>query len=466
MDMYDKRGICATVLRASSRFELGRNAAVASGARVRWAVRLLSRWARRHPERMETLAGAPRDRGTTPGSEELDGLALGLSMHPDDLMRARAFMESLAAPNCTNFGAVPPATPGDDVMVSWNFDASSILKVLMGGFPLYIREVEGTIPCVCLGVPALFGIGVLNAEGLCCVVNAVAMTDDGDGLSPFELNNLAMETCSSVDDAARLFADGPRRATWSMTLGMLMNWNTIWADRSGGMAVFEYSHNHFHSEPVGPGGVLASANHHQFLDRSLSGSVDPGDQEMIAGSYCRLARMWALLSEHHGRIDPVAARAITSDHVPDYSPLRRFGIERRWWEEMIDDSTICAHPWNLRRHLMRGEIAAALLEASVSVTLYSLQVQPRSFVIWHTNGNPCRAQATPTYWGKLLGAAGASYPGGLPVADRASIRVQERRRGMFREGMGFLESQLTRGWCHLVELVERANLSKVKTRRP
>lgn len=450
-------------LYGKDRFELGANAALSSGATVSRLIKVLSRWARRRPvllERAAMDAQSRLKRASRYRSEsirEMEGLSGGLGISLEDLLAARSIIESCAATRCTNFGAVPPATVGDDIIVSWNLDAAFVLKLLMGRFPLYVRELEGSIPYLCLGVPALSGIGILNAEGLCCVINAVPMTDDGEGFTPFELNNRAMETCSTVDEAAGIFEEGPRQATWSISLGMLMNWNMIWADMSGGLSVFEYSHNHFHREKSGKEGVIASANHHRFLDRGLSGSFDPTSLELIAGSYSRLARMEALLRDYHGRIDPRVAKLITSDHLPDYSLLREFDVEREWWEEKVDDSTICAHAWNFKKHLLKGEFEAALTEVSISRTLYSIQVQPRSMTVWFTGGFPCRNPSRPFYWGKMLGSAVEHYPPAVETSGLPGRQKERVRRGMFRSGAGPVEAFLTRVWMGLLHKVEEIN---------
>jgi len=440
-------------LYGKDRFELGASAALTSGSMIKSLVRSLSRWARRHPEKLLSQE-PPKD------ISELEGLARGLGIATEDLFCARMLIESLAVPQCTNFGAVPPATKDDDIMVSWNFDAPLILKMIMGRFPLYVRELEGTIPYLCLGAPAVFGIGILNAEGLSCVVNAVGVTDAGEGYSQFELNNRAMETCTTVSEAAEVFSEGPRQATKSIAMGMLMNWNMIWADRHGSLSVFENSHSHFYEQPAGAEGIIASANHHQFLDRDLSGSCDPSTLDLLAGSYSRLARMWALLREHHGLIEPRVANLIVSDHRPDYSLLAEFGIERQWWEEKVDDSTICAHAWNMKKHLLKGEFELALTEWGISTTLYSLQVQPLSMTVWFTNGQPCRNLTTPVYWGKMLGAEVERYPGAVDPADLSRREKERSRRGVFREDASPGEARFNRAWFGVTEAVEKLCFKK------
>ena len=78
-----------------------------------------------------------------------------------------------------------------------------------------------------------------------------------------------------------------------------MNLNCIWGDLNGSGLAIEHSANHieYHGDE---NGILAITNHHQFLDRRLTGSPDPDRQAAIAGSFCRLGRMWNLLREHYG----------------------------------------------------------------------------------------------------------------------------------------------------------------------
>lgn len=449
-------------IHARDNYGMGAAAAVCSGRLIRASLGLLSRWARGNPGRLEQVVRESRSRArfiqkNVPGRmSELRGLADGLSMHPDDLITARVIMESLAVRGCTNFGAVPPATAGDDVMVSWNFDVPPYLKLLMGRFPLFVRDLEGKAPYVCLGVPALFGIGILNAEGLCCVVNAVGFTDNGDGFTPFELNNMAMESCSTVDEASQVFERGPRGAINALTAGILMNWNMIWADKSGGLSVIEYSHNHFNQQRAGEDGIMASTNHHQFLDRSLTGSVDPVSQGLITGSYSRLARMYSLLRQNHGSIDPLVARRTVSDHIPDYSLLEGFGILRRWWQRMPDDCTICAHPWNLGHHLRRGDILGAFVEINVSTTVYSLQIQPKSSTVWLTNGQPCRTPTTPYDFSGLLGSTAKALV--EPVLEPPAPRVERKKRSMFSQDSPPLQAFLTRSWNRVLAWLEKLDI--------
>ncbi len=393
------------VIEAASHYDYGRKVGAGFGPAYR---RLVSR-ARPLPADALRRRRAALEEAYPQALERMEGLAraAGLERERDRLLSAGPG-NPVRLSGCTNFAAVPPATRDGQVYVSWNMDLPGFFRLVMGRFPLYLRRIAGCRPYVCVGSPLLFGMGVMNSDGLCAAINAVGMTDAGEGLMAFELNNLMMETCSTLGEALDVARSSERQIVPGIMSSMLLNMNTLMADKSGEAALLEYSHNHLEAtSAAGHRGVLASANHHQFLDRGLSGGADPSVQPEIAGSYARVARMWELLDLHHGRISPAAAEAITSDHGAAYEALREFGMEPAWYGERVDDSTICAHPWNFWRHLGRGEVAEAFTERLVSMTLYRFLMEPRRCTIWFGRGYPCRGKYRPLWVGDLLEMDGA-----------------------------------------------------------
>ncbi|MEW6555245.1 MAG: C45 family autoproteolytic acyltransferase/hydrolase [Actinomycetota bacterium] len=335
--------------------------------------------------------------------ERICGLARAIGADPVDVAMGELALASCAGTGCTNFTAVPPATCDGKVYVSWNFDLPPWFRTIVGRMPLYVRDIAGCKPYVCMGLPVLFGIGVMNGDGLSSCVNSVGAMDSGEGLTFFELNNLAMETQSTVDGAVGVWRDNPREVVPGLAIAIIMNANSIFADANGDAAVIEHSHNHMAVEKAaGHGGVLASANHHQFLDRSLSGGAVPGIEPLITGSYARLARMWELLERFKGNIDLAAVRMITTDHGLNYSTLGEFGIEPSIYGERVDDATICCHPWNFFRHLRRLELVEAMVEMNVARTLNNILMDPGRCTIYITPGNPCRKQYVPVWVGDAL----------------------------------------------------------------
>lgn len=335
--------------------------------------------------------------------ERVRGLARALGAGTREVMAGGLALASTASTGCTNFAAVPPATSDGKAYVSWNFDLPPWVRLIVGRMPLYVRDIAGRKPYVCMGLPVLFGIGVMNGDGLSSCVNSVGAMDAGEGLTFFELNNLAMETQSTVDGAVSVWRDNPREVVPGLATSIIMNANNIFADMNGEAVVIEHSHNHMAVEKASDhGGVLASTNHHQFLDRSLSGGADPVIEPMITGSYARLARMWELLETFKGNIDRRTARIITTDHELNYSTLGEFGIERSYYDERIDDATICCHPWNFFRHLRRRELVEAMVEINVAKTLNNFLMDPGRCTIYVTPGNPCRKQYVPVWVGDAL----------------------------------------------------------------
>jgi hypothetical protein len=335
--------------------------------------------------------------------ERIGGMARALGIEAREVAMGGLALASLTATGCTNFTAVPPATSDGKVYVSWNFDLPPWFRMIVGRMPLYVRDIAGSKPYVCMGLPVLFGIGIMNGDGLSSCVNSVGAMDSGEGLTFFELNNLAMETQSTVDGAVSVWRDNPREVVPGLAIAIIMNANNIFADINGDAAVIEHSHHHLAVEKAaGHGGVLASANHHQFLDRSLSGGADPSIEPLITGSYARLARMWELLESFKEHIDLSTIRMITTDHGLNYSTLAEFGIERSYYDERIDDATICCHPWNFFRHLRRLELVEALVEVNVARTLNNILMDPSRCTIYITAGNPCRKQYVPVWVGDAL----------------------------------------------------------------
>ncbi len=334
----------------------------------------------------------------------LEGLARAVGEERDHVLAGSLGFASQFRAACTNFAAVPPATLDDQVYASWNFDLSPAFRLLMGKTPLYVRDIDGCKPYLCLGFPPLFGIGIMNGDGLSSCVNSVGAMDGGEGLTFFELNNLAMESQSTVDGAVSVWKENPRELVPGLAIAILLNSNNIFVDVQGDAAVLEYSHNHMAVQKAAErNGILASANHHQFLDRALSGGADPHIEPVITGSYARLDRMYELLERCHGRINPHVAKAINSDHGLNYTGLARdWGITRAWYEEIVDDATICCHPFNFFRHLKRREINSAFVEMQTANTLYSMLMEPKRCTVWFISGKPCKNQYVPIWLGDVL----------------------------------------------------------------
>ena len=361
--------------------------------------------------------------------ERLSGLSDALGIPLVDIVAITMFLPSLTRMGCTTTALAPPATNDGQIYTSWNMDVLDPLLLI--GIPsriplpanlvLFVQDIPGYNKCVVLGIPLIFGIDLLNDKGLTYVANAIGMTDGSDeGLTDFELNNLAMETCSSVDDVVALYERTPKYSCAGYSAGIFMNMNTIWTDPSGNMVGIEHSGHHMVTH-YGKDHILASTNHHQYLDRSLSGSPTPLEQKAIAGSYARLGRAWELLEDNCGEIDLDFMKSFTADHERNYTLLREFGDYRE--DKPVDDDTICCHYWNMPGYLMNRDIGSATDCFLAGTTIFSIIMQPDEFTIWFCPGRPCTFPYIPLYFADLLGVEGPSYTSGVgpePVTQIAN----------------------------------------------
>jgi len=419
------------ILRADSDYQLGKIA----GERnpflyrklVKLGLRLGDRWSRSASCADPFARGRVLEHLYPRRMERIKGLSRALGLDESDVVSASDVLSAAVTPRCTTFAAMPPATGDGGIYLSWNVDIALPLKYVLGRMPLFVLDLPDCHPYVAWGMPALFGMGLLNAKGVATVINGVGMTDGGEGLNAGELNNLAMETCETVEQVADVYRDNPREVFAGHSLAVLMNANSIWTDLEGNAVTIEYSHNHIMVKEADERKVMASANHHQYLDQELSGGANPGNQRLISGSYARLGRMWELLRENHGNIDAAAARAIASDHGTNYQLLEEWGISREWYDGPIDDGTICAHYWNAWDYLKRGNLKDAFVIYATSSTVNSIIIAPRSFTMYLCYGWPCRNPHVPLYVGGHLGAEPREErePGdivpGMPVARKKGV---------------------------------------------
>jgi hypothetical protein len=324
--------------------------------------------------------------------ERLEGIEASTGVRPEQLillgMAFDAFLGKLGA-GCTTSASAPPATIGDEVFLTWNMDFSYIAKMAlpniisspevdapeMLGIPIFfIRDIKGHNKVFCLGLPGILEMPVLNDKGLAFVGNAVAMKDEGPGLSDIELINKIMDRCSTVEEAAEIIEDSPRFTSSAMSL---CNLNYLFGDEKGGIASIEATHQYF---AVRYGketqGILAQANHHQWLDYHLTGAP-PSNRAPYGyrSSWIRATRMWELLEENKGKITLEKAMSFTADTAngPEgdkggYDSICRYGI--RDGAEKIPE-------------------APKLFQTDS--TMFALVIQPKERIIWYCGAHPDEA---------------------------------------------------------------------------
>jgi len=319
--------------------------------------------------------------------ERMKGVQRATAVPPQDLMLIGAAIGSYAG--CTTSASSPPATLNDDVILTWNCDLPISTKILLKdissspevdapvlfGKPLlYIRDITGHNKVFCIGIPGVLELPLINDKGLAFVGNAVSMKDDGPGLSDIEILNAVMDRSSTVEEAAELIKNSPR---FTSDKASLCNLNYLFADANGGIASIEATNKYF-AVKYGKetNGILAQANHHQWLDFRKTGAPNANPQPYgYRSSWIRARRMWDLLEENSGKIDLDTAMGFTRDTANGPEPGRggyysicRYGS--RDAEEKIPD-------------------APSLYKEDS--TILAFVIQPRERVVWYCGAHPDEA---------------------------------------------------------------------------
>jgi hypothetical protein len=316
--------------------------------------------------------------------QRLEGVSSATGLSLMNVVAMEMYLPSLIMKRdaCTTTAVGPLATKDGQTFISWNVDQAYDWKLILSWYalplPLIICDIPGKYKYVKFGIlPSIFGFGLLNEKGLAYGANQVTVEDKGDGLTSLELNNLAMESCATVKEVANLYSNATRQSaddTLETLYGLTSNMNTVWADSEGKILCIEYTHNYI-ATAYGIKGILAEANHHQWLDPNLTGAPKPGDSFSADGSYCRAERAFDLLEEYYGSIDvDFYKKVLTCDHgsgivkdKPDY------------WD-------ICRHcfytpnfPWDV------------LSLKYFAGTNCAIVTQPTTLTIYYCPGHPCIA---------------------------------------------------------------------------
>jgi hypothetical protein len=262
--------------------------------------------------------------------ERLKGIEKSTRVKSEQLLVLGFILETLLGNGfgCTTSASAPPATVDGEVFLSWNMDFYYLIKSFLPdiisdpevdapeifGMPLFfIRDIEGHNKVFCLGLPGVLELPLLNDKGLAFVGNAVPLDDEGPGLSELELLNKIMDECSTVEEASRIMEESPR---FTSSKSDLANLNYLFGDAQGGVASIEATHQYF-AVKYGKetGGILAQANHHQWIDwrKTQPSWLEEKKPFAMKGTWTRSTRMWNLLIENKGEIDLEKAISFTAD---------------------------------------------------------------------------------------------------------------------------------------------------------
>jgi len=262
--------------------------------------------------------------------ERLRGLSKSLSLNTSDVVRYSLALSSIKA-GCTITGVARDVTKDGKRYLSWNLDLNYLYKFLFSRYlrppPIVICEIEGRYRYVEVSsIPSIFGFGLLNEKGLACVYATVVSNDFGEGLTPLELNHLAMEGCKDVEEVRRIYESNEREAglrSVFTAFGLTATLNSIWSDSSGKQMLVEYNHS---KAIFVYDNILAATNHYQYLYKQDFSSY------YMLSSKLRLERAYKLLRNNIGEIDEkFYIDVLTKDHgnflkIGDSFDICRHGI--------------------------------------------------------------------------------------------------------------------------------------------
>jgi hypothetical protein len=142
--------------------------------------------------------------------------------------------------------------------------------------------------------------------------------------------------------------------------------SSCFCDREGGILIIEQTHNYIitvfgnSTEITGASeGILWHANHHQWLDPNLTGSVYPNE---YPSSGLRAERTHELLNDAYGNITLETCKTIARDHGGGFDMNGK------------DSGDICRHPDN----------------ASSKITAFSWIIMPKDLTVFWTHTSPCK----------------------------------------------------------------------------
>jgi hypothetical protein len=223
------------------------------------------------------------------------------------------------------------------------------------------------------GIPIIYEFPILNEKGLglggtgtLATKNKSRYIDRGPGIQQKVLWDLTMTTCKNVMEVAELYKS-VERASDVYNNGRNINDVLTWCDSEGGILMIEESHNYiltvFGNSTDITGtypDILWHANHHQWIDPNLTGSIFPYES---SSSNQREKRLRELLEENYGNITLEICKEITRDHGGGLNPNKK------------DSNDICHHPDRYR----------------LAITQLSWIIQPKEMKIYFAHGSPCRS---------------------------------------------------------------------------
>jgi len=317
-------------------------------------------------------------------SEELRGLSKSTNIKLDRLLFLQNILCSLFYGECTVALATGKATKFNQTFLTFNIDSSldSVGDILLSALLHRIFSLKCWIVRINTmeynyafwGIPILLEYPFLNEKGLgwgspgtIFTDNESRYIDEGPGIPTMELEKLAMMTCKNVSEVARLYLNTERASEkgngW---FHMYDGSSSCFCDLEGGILIIEQTHHYIitvfgnSTEITGaPEGILWHANHHQWLDPNLTGSMYPNENP---SSDLRAERTHELLNDAYGNITLETCKTITRDHGGGFD------------KDGKDSGDICRHPDS----------------SSSKITAFSWIIMPKNLTVFWTHTSPCK----------------------------------------------------------------------------
>jgi len=322
--------------------------------------------------------------------DELKGLSDSLNIKLEKLIHIQLtlqkFFNKIISQECTVTLSTGNATKQNATFLTQNYDSNlKYFSNLVGlflmrfftFFPKVVRYNTIGYKYVYIGIPVLYEIPIINEKGLGFVqpgtglVDNKSMIDVGPGMSTYLLDRLTMMICKNVSEVADLWAEMTRSS------GYNENWphfwdNSVpcWGDKKGGILAIEQTHNYSifvfgNSTNItcAPEGILWHANHHQWLDPNLTGTIF---SEEDSSSALRAERARELLEDNYGKITIETCKSICRDHGGG------------WDKNAKDSGDICRHPDSY----------------SNSITAFSWIIEPKNLTVYISHRCPCNSKYT------------------------------------------------------------------------
>jgi len=315
--------------------------------------------------------------------EELKGLSASTHIKLENLIILQNKLSSLSDDQCTATLATGKATKNNETFLTFNIDAhadnlgATIHSILIGrsfSEKLWVVRINTMrYRYVFLGIPIIKELPLLNEKGLgwgCPGTHfnqSENLVDTGPGIGTIILDRMAMMTCKNVSEVADLFKNSDRGLQrgegWQHQFDGA---TSCFCDSEGGILVIEMTHNYIatvfgNSTDItgAPEGILWHANHHQWLDPNLTGSLYPNE---IPSSGFRAERARELLEQYYGNITLDICKKITRDYGGGYDKNKR------------DSGDICRIPDKNEKRM----------------TDYAWIIVPKELAVYITHTNPYR----------------------------------------------------------------------------